>query len=115
MERSEDRILHLVEEYKIGQTLLKERKRSSSMILIVMSRINKIMITREVSTAAISTMTSTSRQKAPAKLGLKDRVALILLTKCFTRTKIANNLQAARNNWRLIKRLIGKNLKFLNK
>ena len=114
MRRSEDRILHLEEEFKIDQTSLRERKRSFSMILIVMSRISKIMAI-QVSTVAISTMITISHQKAQAKQGLKDRTAQILLTKCFIRIKIANNKQAARNNWRPTKKLIEKNLKFLNK
>ena len=98
MKRSEDKILHLEEGYKIGQTLPKERKRSFSMILIVMSRINKIMTTLEVSMEAINTATTISHQKALAKLGLKDRTALILSIRCFTKIKIANNRQVARNN-----------------
>ena len=98
MRRSEDKILHLEEEYKIGQTLHRERKRSFLMILTAMSRINKIMTTQEASMVAINTATTISHQKALAKLGLKDRTALILSIKCFTRTKIANNRQVARNN-----------------
>ena len=98
MKRSEDRILHLEEVYKIGQTLHRKRKRSFSMILIVMSRINKIMTTQGVSMEAINTATTISRQKALAKLDYKDRTALILSIKCFTRIKIPNNRLAARNN-----------------
>ena len=84
------------------------------MILIVMSRINKIMAT-QVSTVATSTMITISHQKAQANQGPKDRTAQILSIRCFIKIRIANNIQAARNNWHNTKMLIEKNLKFLNK